>query len=76
MKAVTSPGKTLDGDLIIICKKAEVINNGQLISIKETLKEVKGTTYFMRFTYFIKKFLMNEFSDLNEYNLVDISKHI
>jgi DNA modification methylase len=76
MKAVTSPGKTLDGDLIIICKKVEVINNGQIISIYKTLEEVKGTTYFLRFAYFIKKFMMNEFSDLNEINLVDISKHI
>jgi hypothetical protein len=76
MKAVTSPGKTLDGDLIVICKKIENRKKMRRKTIKNIISKLKGDTYFERFSLFISEYLKNEIIDLDRWNLIDISKKI
>ncbi|HBI5657131.1 TPA: hypothetical protein K8C35_002758 [Legionella pneumophila] len=77
MKAVTSPGRTLDGDLIIVCKKDDSVQNLKSpILMKDILSNIKGNNYFERFTDFIKKFMMSEVSDLPNWRITDISRLI
>jgi len=77
MKAVTSPGKTLDGDLIIVCKKTKALKEVRVkASLKEILKEVEGDTYFDRYGHFIKEYLTTEISDLSNFSIKDISRMI
>ncbi|MFB2648087.1 DNA methyltransferase [Shewanella mangrovisoli] len=77
MKAVTSPGKTLDGDLVIICKKSTSIVEKQTeISLDEVLIKLSNGTYFERFAEFIKIFLTNDVSGIDQKNEKDISRII
>jgi len=77
MKAVTSPGKTLDGDLIIICKKTSMLNNDKAIStMEDVLNKITGETYFERFALFIKEYLTTEITDLSKFSIKDISRLI
>jgi len=75
MKTVTSPGKTLDGDLIVICKKTmRKPSNKTQIMLGDLLCQISGDTYFERYGSFIKKYLMSEVLDLSEWNLNNISR--
>lgn len=77
MKAVTSPGKTLDGDLIVICKKStESIKRKVTISFEDIISEISGDTYFERFGQFIKKYLTSEITEISEFSIKDISRMI
>ncbi|WP_028765594.1 DNA methyltransferase [Shewanella fidelis] len=81
MKAVTSPGKTLDGDLIVICKKLGSNSKISLpkLAMKEVLLEIESienSTYFERFGLFIKKYLTVEVLDFKDWSLKDISRVI
>lgn len=75
MKTVTSPGKTLDGDLIIICKKIGISSKDKTESTMENiLNKIGGETYFERFSSFIKEYLTTEITDLSNYPVKDISR--
>lgn len=75
MKTVTSPGKTLDGDLIIICKKTKINNNAvKYCDMESILNQVEGNSYFQRFHSFIKLFLTYEILDFQNYKFTDISR--
>lgn len=78
MKAVTSPGKTLDGDLIVVCRKtnAGLETKNSSVKMQDILDVVEGETYFERFGAFIKNFLSTDISDLAEWSLTDISRII
>ncbi|MGZ4857680.1 MAG: DNA methyltransferase [Methanobacteriaceae archaeon] len=75
MKTVTSPGKTLDGDLIVVCRKTfDIQHNYKPLLMNELLGQTEGATYFDRFSSFIKNYLTNEVSDSSDWNLKDISR--
>lgn len=75
MKTVATPGKTLDGDLIIICKKNKAKKASYpLLEMAELLNQIKGNTYFDRFCYFISNYLTNDITDIDNWNLKDISR--
>lgn len=77
MKSVTSPGKTLDGDLIVICRKSEYKQNNQKQrKLSDILEIIEGDTYFDRFACFIKEFLNTTIIDIDSCNLKDISRII
>ncbi|TLX26584.1 hypothetical protein FE904_06950 [Chryseobacterium indologenes] len=77
MKTVTTPGKTLDGDLLIVCKKVSDSNRKlQQNTIKNILTQIDDVSYFDRFTSFIREFLKNEITDLKDWQLKDLSKLI
>lgn len=78
MKTVMSPGKTLDGDLIVICKKVDnnVIYQQPNVLMEDVLSEIEEGTYFERFGLFIKKYLSVEISDLTDWPLKDVSRII
>ena len=77
MKAVTSPGKTLDGDLIIICKKNSYKSEYQeTITLNEVLGQLSGDTYFNKFAKFIKIYLTNEVTGIDAKAQKDISRII
>lgn len=75
MKTVTSPGKTLDGDLIVVCKK----NNNKLdpqekITISDALKKINEITYFKKFAKLLNIYLTMEIIDLDKTRKNDISR--
>jgi hypothetical protein len=75
MKTVTSPGKTLDGDLIIVCKKTtKPPKSLPVASLDEILSKVVGNSYFDRFGSFIELFLNHNVPDYKNRNLKDISR--
>ncbi|MFT4757410.1 MAG: DNA modification methylase [Vicingaceae bacterium] len=76
MKAVTSPGKTLDGDLIIICKKVINKKPQETISLEEAVKSIPEGTYFERFAHFITCYLTKRLTGLESANIKDISRII
>ncbi len=77
MKTVTSPGKTLDGDLIIICKKIEAIPKClPSCEMQTILDNINEETYFHRFGSFIKEYLTHDIVDRKEWKLNDISRFI
>lgn len=77
MKAVTSPGKTLDGDLIVICRKsASKLKNQRKITLDDALIQLSEGTYFDRFAEFIKIYLVNEVTGIDEKIEKDISRII
>lgn len=75
MKTVTSPGKTLDGDLIIICKKRPGQNIPQKkVALEKIINDLPNDSYFMRFSYFIKMYLTCHITGLESKNKKDISR--
>ncbi|ENC9836625.1 DNA methyltransferase [Vibrio fluvialis] len=77
MKAVTSPGKTLDGDLIVICKKNSYKSVPQeTMTLNEVLGQLSEGTYFDKFAEFIKIYLTNEVTGIDAKAQKDISRII
>ncbi|KOY64014.1 DNA methyltransferase [Photorhabdus heterorhabditis] len=78
MKTVTSPGRTLDGDLIIVCKKK--LNDGielPLLTMQDILDTLpKDVSYFNKFSNFMKMYLQSNIVDLDCWNIKDISRII
>ncbi|CAK2091828.1 Methyltransferase [Vibrio crassostreae] len=75
MKAVTSPGKTLDGDLIVVCKKVNCdIRKQKVVDFDDIIKEIDGDSYFKKFALFIERYLNDEIINIPKNKLKDISK--
>ncbi len=74
MKTVTSPGKTLDGDLIVICQKEKHKIELATIDVTDILQSIAGDTYFEKYSNFINRFM--KASTVNNFNIEykDISK--
>lgn len=76
MKTVTSPGKTLDGDLIVIvqknCNKPLEENSLELEKVLDLIP--KDFHYFDKFSIFIKYFLTKNITLPNVQKLTDLSK--
>ncbi|HFD2140891.1 TPA: DNA methyltransferase [Acinetobacter baumannii] len=76
MKTVTSPGKTLDGDLIVIvqkrCNENYINPNIQLNDLLSSIPQ--DIQYFDKFAIFIKNFLKNDIIFPDTQKLTDLSK--
>ena len=60
MKTVTSPGKTLDGDLLIIAQKTRSVNKVHVVSYEDIMSSISGKNLFEKFSYFIRHFMLNK----------------
>lgn len=77
MKGVVSKGKTLDGDLIVVCRKDKALfKKRNDIPLNDAIQSISGETYFERFSYFIKIIMMNNVQSLDSLNTNDISRMI
>lgn len=76
MKTVTSPGKTLDGDLIVIVQKScDENHEDSYISLEDLLLSIpQDIQYFDKFSIFISYFLKNNIIFPENHKLTDLSK--
>ena len=59
MKTVTSPGKTLDGDLLIIAQKKKSANEVPTIHFENIMASINGKSPFEKYSSFIRQFMLN-----------------
>ena len=57
MKTITTPGKTLDGDLILIFQKK--IGVSEFVATKNKIPKVAGQTYYSQYTEIIQNAMIN-----------------
>ena len=74
MKTVASPGKTLDGDLLIVCQKIRPKYASQAVTLDIILSNLKQKTYFERFAAFIEVFLSRGLVLEDDIRITDLSK--
>jgi len=63
LKTVTSPGRTLDGDLLVVARKGPSKNSTK-VSTKEIILPKTKKTLFDQYSFLIREGLMNESMDL------------
>ncbi|MGI5308183.1 DNA methyltransferase [Rheinheimera sp. WS51] len=78
MKTVASPGKTLDGDLVIVCQKHFSEADFRLkkkLRMEDALRVIPNDgSYFERFAAFIDIYLKNDIVDQNDWQIKDIAR--
>jgi len=87
MKTVTTPGRTFDGDLLVVCHKPlqnEAGGSGkrdsapsglsQTFELESVLRSATGASYFNRYAQFIRTLLVNGWAEEAAQHVTDVAE--